>query len=305
MRSLTLDDPVALRAAHDDPVGFIEHDGLLVIDEVQRAPELFLPIKADVDADPRPGRFLLTGSAQVLALKSLPDALPGRMETIELWPFSQGEISDTPDRFIDAAFAKGIRLTHDSALRRRDYIERAAVGGFPEAVRRTDRRRSAFFESYIDTLIKRDVQEISAIERTPQLRKLLQLLAIRSANLLVPATIASELAIHRSTITRYLTLLETVFLIKTIPRGRVAPLTGRSALRNLPLSTQVCCAISSAKVPRDSPIRAGLPAPSSRTSSSWNSRASSPGMMSVRRCGTTAPRTRSKSTPFSKRPTAV
>jgi predicted AAA+ superfamily ATPase len=217
VRSLTLDDPVALRAAQDDPVGFIEHDGLLVIDEVQRAPGLFLPIKADVDANPTPGRFLLTGSAHVLALKSLPDALPGRMETIELWPFSQGEIAEAPDRFIDAAFADGPRLACDSNLRRRDYLERAAVGGFPEAIRRTDRRRAAFFESYLDTLIKRDVQEISAIERSPQLRKLLQLLATRAANLLVPATIAGALDMHRTTITRYLALLETVFLIKTIP----------------------------------------------------------------------------------------
>lgn len=217
VRSLTLDDPVALCAAEDDPVGFIEHEGLLVIDEVQRAPELFLAIKADVDADPRPGRYLLTGSAQVLGLKSLPDALPGRMETIELWPFSQGEVANAPDRFIDAALADGPGLARDSSLRRGDYIERAAIGGFPEAVRRTDRRRAAFFESYLDTLIRRDVQEISAIERTPQLRKLLQLLAIRSANLLVPGTVASELDIHRTTITRYLALLETVFLIKTIP----------------------------------------------------------------------------------------
>lgn len=129
-------------------------------------------------------------------------------------------VDETPnprDRFIDVAFADGPRLSHDSSLRRRDYIERAAIGGFPEAVRRTDRRRAAFFESYLHTLIKRDVQEISAIERTPQLRKLLQLLAIRSANLLVPAAVASELNIHRTTITRYLALLETVFLIKTIP----------------------------------------------------------------------------------------
>lgn len=217
VRALTLDDPAALRAAQDDPVGFVEHDGLLVIDEVQRAPGLFLPIKAEVDADPKPGRFLLTGSAHVLGLKSLPDALPGRMETIELWPFSQGEIADAPDRFIDAAFAVGPQLVRDSSLRRRDYIERAAIGGFPEAVRRTDRRRAAFFESYLDTIIKRDVQEISAVERIPQLRKLLQLLAIRSANLLVSATVAGELDIHRTTVTRYLALLETVFLIKTIP----------------------------------------------------------------------------------------
>ncbi len=217
VRSLTLDDPVTLNAARDDPVGFIEHDGLLVIDEVQRAPGLFLPIKADVDTDVRPGRFLLTGSAQVLALKSLPDALTGRMETIELWPFSQGEIAEAADRFIDAAFAAGPPLTRESTMRRRDYLERATIGGFPEAVRRTDRRRTAFFESYLDTLIKRDVQEISAIERTPQLRKLLQLLAIRSANLLVPATVAGDLGLNRTTVTRYLALFESVFLIKTLP----------------------------------------------------------------------------------------
>lgn len=217
VRSLTLDDPVTLNAARDDPVGFIEHDGLLVIDEVQRAPGLFLPIKADVDTDVRPGRFLLTGSAQVLALKSLPDALTGRMETIELWPFSQGEIAEAADRFIDAAFAAGPQLTRESTMRRRDYLERATIGGFPEAVRRTDRRRAAFFESYLDTLIKRDVQEISAIERTPQLRKLLQLLAIRSANLLVPATVAGDLGLNRTTVTRYLALFESVFLIKTLP----------------------------------------------------------------------------------------
>lgn len=78
----------------------------MVIDEVQRAPELFLAIKATVDANPRPGRFLLTGSSQVLALRGLPDTLPGRMETIELWPLSQGEIDDSPDGFIDAAFTE-------------------------------------------------------------------------------------------------------------------------------------------------------------------------------------------------------
>lgn len=217
MRTLTLDDPATLRAAHDDPVSFVEHDGLLVIDEVQRAPELFLPIKIEVDTDPTPGQFLLTGSAQVLALKSLPDALPGRMETIELWPFSQGEIATAPDRFVDAAFTHGPRLVHDSTLRRRDYLELAAAGGYPEAVRRTDRRRPAFFENYLDTLIKRDIQEIGAIERPTQLRKLLQLLAVRSANLLVAGTLAGELEVHRTTVARYLALLETVFLIKTIP----------------------------------------------------------------------------------------
>lgn len=138
-----LDDPATLRVARDDPAGFVDHDGLLVIDEVQLAPELFRSIKVAVDTDPRPGRFLLTGSAQILALRQLPDALPGRMEIVELWPFSQGEIDRCPDAFIDAAFAHGSTLTRTSALRKRDYLEQVVRGGYPEAVRWSPRRRAA------------------------------------------------------------------------------------------------------------------------------------------------------------------
>src|ERR1700753_2215446 len=99
-----LDLPPDRLSALEDPVGFVSFSGLTVIDEIQRAPDLLLAIKASVDADPRPGRFLLTGSSRLLALRDLPDTLPGRMETIELWPFSLGEIDGTPDAFIDAAF---------------------------------------------------------------------------------------------------------------------------------------------------------------------------------------------------------
>jgi predicted AAA+ superfamily ATPase len=212
-----LDDPATLRAAHDDPAGFVDHDGLLVIDEVQLAPELFRAIKATVDTDPRPGRFLLTGSAQILALRDLPDALPGRMEIVELWPFSQGEIEGAPDRFIDAAFALGPAVTRTSPLRKRDYLDRVVRGGFPEAVRRAPRRRAAFFDAYLTTLIERDVRELAAIERRGELRKLLALLAGRSGGLLVPGTLATQHGISRSTLNRYLELLAAVFLIKKVP----------------------------------------------------------------------------------------
>jgi len=212
-----LDDPATLRAAKDDPASFIDHDGLLVIDEIQLAPELFGSIKVAVDTDPRPGRFLLTGSAQVLALRQLPDALPGRMEIVELWPFSQGEIDRCPDAFVDAAFALGPALSRTSTLRKRDYLERVVRGGFPEALRRAPRRRAAFFDSYLTILIERDVKEISAIERRGELRRLLALLAGRSGNLLVPAALASESGIPRTTLNRYLELLTAVFLIKQIP----------------------------------------------------------------------------------------
>lgn len=212
-----LDDPAVLRAAQDDPTGFVDHDGLMVIDEIQLAPELLGPIKLAVDLDPTPGRFLLTGSSRVLALRALPDALPGRMEIIELWPFSQGEIDGEPDRFIDAVFARGPRIDHSSDLRRRDYLERAVVGGFPEAVQRSPRRRTAFFDSYLSTLIERDVLELASIERHGELLKLLSLLAGRASGLLVPATLASQSGIPRTTLVRYLDLLAQVFLIKSVP----------------------------------------------------------------------------------------
>lgn len=212
-----LDDPATLRAATDDPTEFVDHDHLMVIDEIQLAPELLRPIKVVVDVDPTPGRFLLTGSSRVLALRHLPDALPGRMEVIELWPLSQGELDGGPDRFVDAAFQHGPNLNHSSTLRRRDYLERTAVGGFPEATRRTPRRRTAFFDSYLSTLIERDVLQLASIERHGELLKLLALLAARAGGLLVPATLASQVGIPRTTLVRYLDLLSSVFLIKSVP----------------------------------------------------------------------------------------
>jgi hypothetical protein len=148
------------------------------------------------------------------------------METIELWPFSQGEMEDAPDRFIDAAFARGPALRHTSELRRRDYLERMVRGGYPEAVRRTARRRAAFFDSYLSTLIERDVSELSVIERRRELRQLIALLAGRAGGLLVPHALSRQSGLSNSTVRRYLELLSAVFLIKEIPGW-----SGRSAQR--------------------------------------------------------------------------
>lgn len=189
----------------------------MVIDEVQRVPELLLAIKESVDADPRPGRFLLTGSARVMALRSVPDALPGRMETIELWPLSQGEIDGEPDGFVDAAFTRGLALDHTSSFSRADYAERVVRGGFPEAIARTGKRRSRFHKSYVADLINRDVIQLAEIERGQDMRALLRLVAARSGELLVAGTLARELGMSRDTVSRYLRLLEEVFLIKRIP----------------------------------------------------------------------------------------
>ncbi|MEU9836651.1 ATP-binding protein [Streptosporangium sp. NPDC048047] len=214
-----LDRPDVLAAAQEDPNTFVEHPGLLAIDEIQYAPELLLPIKYQVGTDPRPGRFLLTGSARVLGLKSLPDALPGRMETIELWPFSQGELEGAVDGFAESVFhlADGPLpvLPGDS---RRALALRIARGGFPEAVARSDpRRRRRFLGSYVNTLIERDIRDLAGISKPADLKRLLQIVAARTGRLLVAANMASELSVSARTVQRYLDLCEEIFLIKRIP----------------------------------------------------------------------------------------
>lgn len=213
-----LDLPAVRQAAIADPTGFVDYPDMMVIDEIQRVPELLLPIKVEVDRDPRPGRYLLSGSARVLGLRALPDALPGRMETIELWPFSQGEIDEMPDGFIDAVFEQAGDLRHDSEVTRAEYAERIVRGGFPEAVARTNaRRRQRFFDSYVADLITRDVSQLSDIERAAQMRALVRLLAARSGQLLVSAKLGNDVGLSQMTALRYISLLEEVFLIKRIP----------------------------------------------------------------------------------------
>lgn len=213
----SLDRAATRQAAAFDPTSFVRHEHRLIIDEIQRVPELLLAIKEVVDRDPRPGRFLLTGSARLLGLRTVPDALPGRMETIELWPLSQGEIDGRPDGFVDAVFEIGAEVRHQSDVDRNGYIDRVVRGGFPEAVGRGGRRREAFFDNYVADLVNRDVIQLSAIEHVPQLRALIRLLAARSGQLVVPGTLGRELGLPQNTVSRYLGLLEEVFLIKRTP----------------------------------------------------------------------------------------
>ncbi|MEV0713339.1 ATP-binding protein [Asanoa sp. NPDC050611] len=205
-------------AALADPVGFVDTGELMAIDEIQRAPELLLAIKASVDEDPRPGRYLLTGSSRLFGMVAAPDALPGRMETVELWPFSQGELDDEPDGFIDAIFASGPELRHESTVTRADYAARIVRGGLPEATSRTDsQRRQRFLDGYVQALIDRDVRQLSDIHRKAELRKLVRLLAARSATVIAANSLESELGLSRPTIARYMQALEEIFLVKRVP----------------------------------------------------------------------------------------
>jgi predicted AAA+ superfamily ATPase len=230
-----LDNPVTRVAAQEDPVAFVRHEGLMLIDEVQRVPDLWLAIKEIVDREPRPGRFLLTGSARLLGLRTLPDALPGRSETVELWPLSQGEIEDAPDGFVDSAFELGARLHRQSdspritdALTKRDYLARVARGGYPEAVKRTaPKRRQRFFANYLSDLITRDVYQVADIERASDMRRLLSLLAGQTGGLLNLNRLGSSLSITTPTVRSYLSILETIFVVRLVP-AYSASATGRA-----------------------------------------------------------------------------
>jgi predicted AAA+ superfamily ATPase len=230
-----LDDPQTRLAANSDPIGFLDYDGLMLIDEVQRVPDLWLAIKNVVDRDPRPGRFILTGSARLLSLQSLPDALPGRTETIELWPLSQGEIDGEPDGFVDATFARGPDLrARSTGLRRADYLSRVARGGYPDAFRReTPRRRARFFANYLNDLVVRDIKQVADIERAADMSRLIALLAGRCGCVLNASNLASELALSAPTVRRYIDILEMVYLVQRIPAwssGATSRVTGAPKL---------------------------------------------------------------------------
>ena len=217
---VTLDDPTVLAAARADPGGFVDQfQEPAIIDEVQRAPEVFLPIKAAVDRDRRPGRFLLTGSANVLFEPTVADALAGRMDVSTLWPLSVAELGARPlsPSFLDWLFSARPELPDLDPLSRAELAPRIAAGGYPEAIERKGERRGRWFASYLATILERDVRGLADIERLEQLPALLTSIALRSRGPLNRSGLNQDLGIPNSSIERYLTLLDRVFLVKRLP----------------------------------------------------------------------------------------
>ncbi len=213
---LTLDRAAVRAAAQADPEGFVAGlDGPAVIDEVQRAPALALAIKAAVDADRRAGQFLLTGSASILSLPRLSESLAGRMEIHTLWPFSQGEISSVRETFIDRVFAG--ELSAPTVRPEQTIIERICVGGYPEARKRKTARRHAWFDSYLEAIMQRDIRDLANIERLSEVPRLLALLASRAGQLVNNADLSRSLGIPQTTLKRYMALLETTFILRFLP----------------------------------------------------------------------------------------
>jgi uncharacterized protein len=220
--AFSLDNQAARDAASNDPEGFVA--GLsrpVLLDEIQRAgPDLLLAIKAVVDADQSPGQFLLTGSANVLTNRKVQDALTGRIEIITLWPLSQSEIEGTSGNIVDSLFAAAPPQISDAPVGREAFVDRIAAGGYPEALKRSGARRASWFENYLKTTLDRDLRDVSDAQKLGQIPRLLKLLAGRAANLLNSSEVGKRLRLEHKTVRSYTTLLETVFLVKTLPAWR-------------------------------------------------------------------------------------
>lgn len=217
-RYVTLDNAGTLSAASADPAGFIAGiEKPVVIDEVQRVPELLLAIKEDVDRNRKPGRYILTGSSDVLTIPAVADSLAGRIELLTLWPLSAREISGGDENMADILFRPDFikRISPSPGF---DLEASIVSGGFPEPVKRTNhRRRSAWFESYITTILDRDIRNLSQIQDLASVPRLLRILAGRTATLHNQSEISRSSGIPNSTLVRYMALLKTTFLVQELP----------------------------------------------------------------------------------------
>ena len=215
---ITLDDPATLAAARSDPAGFVRGLKRAVIDEVQRVPDLLLAIKESVDKDHAPGRFLLTGSTNLMALPVVADSLAGRLEVITLLPFAQAELAGTPGDLLDRLF-DGIGLPAvvnpvvGDAL-----MEIVLNGGYPEALRRTSAsRRQAWLQDYVALILDRDVRDIANIDQLDRMPRLLDVLAAHAGQLVNHSSYGAALGLTVPTAQKYVSILERLFLVRQVP----------------------------------------------------------------------------------------
>ncbi len=213
---ITLDDDTNLDAARSDPAGFIRGFDQVTIDEIQRAPELLLAIKKSVDEDYRPGRFLLTGSANVMTLPRVADSLAGRIEPISMLPLAQAEIKGIAPQFLARLFNGQLKSCKNATLG--DDLTRLVLsGGFPEAIARdTPRRQQDWMRAYLKSVITRDLRDIADVEKLIETPRFLQLLAEHSGQLANYSAIGSGIGVTHKTAQRYIGLFEQLFLITTL-----------------------------------------------------------------------------------------
>lgn len=211
----TLDDEATREAARADPDGFaLSLPRPAVIDEVQRVPSLMLAVKQILDNDPAPGQFLLTGSADLLTARVVADALPGRVEYLNLWPLARAEIEGKRDSVIDALLDGTPPRVSGAPKGRAASTELVVAGGFPDALNRNPRQRSRYLRSYVQATLSRDLPEIGGVRGDPaKLEQLLRLLAARTSTLVNYAALGRVLALDEKTVKAHIELLSQLFLL--------------------------------------------------------------------------------------------
>ncbi|KAF0099376.1 MAG: hypothetical protein FD187_2232 [bacterium] len=218
MAYFSLDDPALLAAVRADPLGFVRRQDRIIVDEVQRAPELLMALKLAIDQDRRPGRFLLTGSANLMALPTVADSLAGRVEIHTLLPLSNAEINGRPADFVERLLHADWPPAAATAREREDIVERVLAGGYPEMrLRATPARRQAWARAYLTTLVERDVRDVADIAHTSKLPQLLGILANLSGRLLNLQQIGGQIGLDAKTVEKYIGILEKMFLVRRLP----------------------------------------------------------------------------------------
>jgi predicted AAA+ superfamily ATPase len=214
---ISLDDGATLSLAAADPVGFIAaQHGAVVIDEIQRVPELLLAIEHAVDRDRTPGRFLLTGSTNVLLLPKLADSLAGRMEIETLWPLSQGELDGIEEGFLPAVLSEVLPALAPSAESRPQIARRMVRGGYPEPHGFSEARRNDWFGSYLTSILQ-EVRDLADVDVLSSFPRLLQAIGARTSSLANVSDLSRTLGIPWTTLNRYLALLEATYLVIDLP----------------------------------------------------------------------------------------
>lgn len=216
---VTFDDLFAQGAADADPIGFIESlSKPAILDEVQTAPKIFLPLKKDIDEHRKAGRYILTGSANPLVIPQLGDSLAGRMQILHLWPLSQGELHGTQERFLDLLFAKTAPQFTSLKISKEHLMHLAITGGYPSLQGiGSEKRQYEWCNGYLMSLVQKDITDLAKIENLRSIPNILQTLATRVGGILVERDIARNVAIPPTSLHRYLQLLHHLFLIFFLP----------------------------------------------------------------------------------------
>ena len=217
-RRYTFDDKFVRDIASTDPNGFVEHGKgeTVVIDEIQKVPDILEAIKMVVDKDSSPGQYLLTGSSNLRFAKAVRDSLAGRLGRIRLRTLAQGEINGGEPTFLRNAFNRDFDSFY-ADFTRRDVIHAAFRGGYPETLDYTPQDRSEWFENYLGDLLEKDIQDVTEIRKLPELRATALWLLAHTAQFFSVEELSAKASISKTTAQNYMAALEALYVFESVP----------------------------------------------------------------------------------------